>query len=145
MLPAASVRSSIARRLGLPVGGIAPEDGQVEGVAEMVLGATHESEASLTLAHLWFVTIHPLDSGNGRIGRAVVDKAIAQAERSGQRFYSLSSVILRRRKGYYDILERAQKADLDITDWLIWFLEYHKGATEHAEHAAKQTTDIAQL
>lgn len=75
----------------------------------------------------------------------VADKAIAQAERNGQRFYLLSSAILRRRKGYHAILERAQKADLDIADWLIWFLECHKATIDHAEHTANRVIDIAQF
>ncbi len=97
------------------------------------------------IAHFWFVTLYPLDDGNGRIGRAIADKAIAQAERSAQRFYSLSSAILRDRKGYYDVLEQTQKANLDITDWLIWFIECHKAAIDHAEHTANQVIDIAQF
>ena len=97
------------------------------------------------IAHLWFVTVHPLDDGNGRIGRAIADKAIAQAERSGQRFYSLSSAILRRRRRYYDILERTQKADGDITEWLGWFLECHSAAIDDAEHTAKRVIGISQF
>ena len=86
------------------------------------------------IAHFWFVTIHPLDDGNGRIGRAITDMAIAQAESAEQRFYSLSSAILRQRRSYYDTLERTQKGDqLDITGWLLWFLDCHKRAIEYAE------------
>ena len=75
------------------------------------------------LAHLWFVTIHPFDDGNGRIARAVADWALARSEGSGQRFYSMSSQIRAERKIYYDILERTQKSGLDITDWMGWFLD----------------------
>lgn len=74
------------------------------------------------LAHLWFVTVHPFDDGNGRIARAVGDMALARAEQSPQRSYSLSAQILRERKDYYDLLERAQKGTLDATGWLEWFL-----------------------
>lgn len=74
------------------------------------------------LAHLWFVTIHPFEDGNGRIARAVGDMALARAEHSVQRYYSLSAQIQRERKDYYDWLEKTQKGSLDVTDWLEWFL-----------------------
>lgn len=74
------------------------------------------------IAHLWFVTIHPFDDGNGRIARAIADIALARSENSSQRFYSMSAQICVERKAYYDILEATQKSDLDITDWLEWFL-----------------------
>ena len=74
------------------------------------------------LAHLWFVTIHPFDDGNGRIARAIADWALARSEGSSQRFYSMSSQIRVERRAYYDMLERTQKSTLDITDWLVWFL-----------------------
>jgi Fic family protein len=74
------------------------------------------------LAHLWFVTIHPFEDGNGRIARAVCDMALARADRSQQRFYSLSAQIQRERNDYYDALELAQKGTLDATGWLEWFL-----------------------
>ena len=73
-------------------------------------------------AHLWFVTIHPFDDGNGRIARAIVDWALARSENSAQRFYSMSAQIRRERKEYYDILEKTQKGTLDVTDWMAWFL-----------------------
>jgi Fic family protein len=75
------------------------------------------------LAHLWFVTIHPFDDGNGRIARAIGDMALARADQSTSRFYSLSAQIQKERSQYYDLLERTQKGDLDATDWLRWFLE----------------------
>lgn len=202
-LDAASVRSSIARRLGVDIGALAPMDRHVEGVVEMVLAATGRSAEPLTeerlfgwhaalfptgrsgmsriavgqwrddsagpmqvvsgrldrpqvhfqappadvlpaetrrflawanratdepalikagLAHLWFVTLHPFDDGNGRIARAVGDLFLARAEGNAQRFYSLSAQIQRERKAYYDILERTQKDSLEITAWLAWFL-----------------------
>jgi len=74
------------------------------------------------LAHLWFVTIHPFDDGNGRIARAIADWILAQSENSAQRFYSMSAQIRQERKTYYDILEETQKATLDITRWMEWFL-----------------------
>jgi Fic family protein len=74
------------------------------------------------LAHLWFVTLHPFDDGNGRIARAVGDMLLAKAEQSNQRFYSLSAQIQRERQAYYSMLERTQKGDTDVTAWLDWFL-----------------------
>jgi Fic family protein len=74
------------------------------------------------LAHLWFVTIHPFDDGNGRIARAIADWALARSENSPQRFYSMSAQIRQERNAYYDILERTQKGSLDVTPWMEWFL-----------------------
>ena len=74
------------------------------------------------IAHLWFVTIHPFEDGNGRIARAIADMALARSEQSPQRFYSMSAQILLERKAYYDMLEATQKGGLDITPWLEWFL-----------------------
>ncbi len=74
------------------------------------------------LAHLWFVTIHPFEDGNGRIARAIADMALARSESSPQRFYSMSAQIRQERGAYYDILERAQNGTLDITSWMEWFV-----------------------
>jgi len=197
------VRSSLARRLGLDIGALAPAERHVEGVVEMILDATENYHEALSderlfgwhaalfptgrsgwqritvgawrtgktgpmqvvsgprlrprvhfeapdasrldremraflawfnesdaldpvlkagIAHLWFVTIHPFQDGNGRIARAIADMALARSEHTAQRFYSMSSQIGHERKAYYDILEATQKGDLDITDWLEWFL-----------------------
>lgn len=197
------VRSSIARRLGMDVGALAPADRNVEGVVEMMLDATQNYNAPLTaerlfgwhaslfptgysgmnriavgrwrddsrgpmqivsgalgwervhfeapaakrlkkemtaflkwfngtddtdpvlragLAHLWFVTIHPFEDGNGRIARAIADMALARSEQSPQRFYSMSAQIRIERMTYYEMLEKTQKGGLDITPWLEWFL-----------------------
>ena len=214
-----SVRSSLARRLGMDIGALAPADRHVDGVVEMVLDATQKHDQPLTeerlfgwhaslfptgysgltkisvavyrtdaegpmqvvsggignekvhfeapaaetlgkemsrfiewfnhaqgldptikagLAHLWFVTIHPFEDGNGRIGRAVCDMALARADGSPQRFYSLSAQIQRERKAYYDALEFAQKSTLDVTDWLEWFLSCLLRAIQRAsEHTEK--------
>jgi len=210
-----SVRSSIARRLGVDIGALAPVDRHVEGVVEMVLDATANCSAPVSrerlfgwhaalfptgysglskikvgawrddaggpmqvvsgplgrqrvhfeappadrletetkrfldwvnaasgepplikagLAHLWFVTLHPFDDGNGRIARAVGDLLLARADGSPQRFYSLSAQIQRERKAYYDILEHTQKGTLDVTDWLIWFLDALHRAVDQAQH-----------
>jgi len=203
MLDREQVRSSIARRLGMDVGALAPADRNVEGVVEMMLDATQNYAAPLTkerlfdwhaalfptgrsgmtkisvgawrddksgpmqvvsgpigrervhfeappaanidhemraflawfngtasvdpvlraaIAHLWFVTIHPFEDGNGRVARAIADMALARSEQSPQRFYSMSAQIRTERKAYYDILESTQKGDLDITPWIEWFL-----------------------
>jgi Fic family protein len=75
------------------------------------------------IAHLWFVTIHPFEDGNGRIGRAIAELCLARSDRSVRRFYSMSSQILEERKNYYEVLEKTQSGSLDITEWLTWFLE----------------------
>jgi Fic family protein len=198
------VRSSIARRLGMDVGGLVAADRNVEGVVEMMLDATTDYRKPLTadrlfawhsalfpagrsgmslikvgswredargpmqvvsgplgrervhyeappagrvpsemkkflawfakpgdadpllvagLAHLWFVTIHPFDDGNGRIARAIADMALARSEEIGQRFYSMSGQIRHERTAYYNMLERTQKQGLEVTAWQTWFLE----------------------
>jgi Fic family protein len=86
------------------------------------------------LGHLWFVTLHPFDDGNGRIARAIGDLLLARADGSPQRFYSLSAQIQRERKAYYDILERTQKRSMDVTEWLAWFLDTLHRAVDQAQH-----------
>jgi Fic family protein len=86
------------------------------------------------LAHLWFVTIHPFDDGNGRIARALADMLLARSEKSPQRFYSMSEQIRQERKAYYDILEQTQKGSMDVTPWLIWFLGCLSRAIENAQN-----------
>jgi Fic family protein len=85
------------------------------------------------VAHLWFVTIHPFDDGNGRIARAIADMALARSENSPQRFYSMSAQIRAERNAYYDILEATQKGNLDLTAWLEWFLGCLDRAFDGAE------------
>ncbi len=199
-LDAEQVRSSIARRLGMDVGGLKAVDRNVEGVVEMMLDATRNYARPLTterlfawhaslfptgrsgmsrirvgawrdessgpmqvvsgpierervhyeatgaeridgemqsflgwfngldemdwvvkaaLAHLWFVTIHPFDDGNGRIARTIADIALARSEQSSQRFYSVSAQIRQERAAYYDILEQTQRGTMDVTPWMI--------------------------
>ena len=86
-----------------------------------------------SLAHFWFVTIHPFEDGNGRIARAIADMALARSDGTGQRFYSMSAQIESERKEYYAVLERSQKGDLDITDWLTWFVACLGRSLERAE------------
>ncbi len=85
-------------------------------------GDKTDSVLRAALAHLWFVTIHPFDDGNGRIARAIADWALARSENSPQRFYSMSAQIRHERNDYYDILEKTQKGTLDVTPWMEWFL-----------------------
>jgi Fic family protein len=85
------------------------------------------------LAHLWFVTIHPFEDGNGRIARAIADMALARSEKTGKRFYSMSAQIRHDRKDYYNTLEVSQKGELDITRWQEWFLGCLQRAIEGAE------------
>ena len=85
------------------------------------------------IAHLWFVTVHPFEDGNGRIARAIADMALARSEASPQRFYSMSAKIRLERKDYYTLLESTQRGDLDITDWIIWFLACLDRAIDGAE------------
>ena len=210
-----SVRSSIARRLKIDIGALAPTDRHIDGVVEMVIDATSNYQEPITqerlfawhtelfptdnsvltpitignwrndfngpmqvvsgaigkerihfeapsasalddemkhfilwaneknnippiikagIAHLWFVTIHPFDDGNGRIARAISDLFLSRADKSPQRFYSLSAQIQQERKEYYKILETTQKGSLDITQWLSWFLGTLHRAISEAEN-----------
>jgi len=79
-------------------------------------------------AHFWFVTLHPFDDGNGRLARVITDYALAQAEHQAIRFYAMAASIMEKRAGYYSVLERVQKGDLDITVWMQWFLDTLKDA-----------------
>lgn len=97
------------------------------------------------IAHLWFVTIHPFEDGNGRIGRAIADLMLARSEKSSHRFYSLSAQIHKDRKNYYAILEQTQKGDVDITAWLTWFLSCLKRAIESALDALNVIVQKAQF
>lgn len=197
------VRSSIARRLGIDIGGFVPADRDVEGIVDMMVDATQHYKEPLTaerlfrwhtslfpankykmtigawrtnakdapmqvvsgpigyekvhfqapdsdkldaemqkfldwfndtdpmldpvikaaMAHLWFVTIHPFDDGNGRIGRAIADMAMARADETPYRFYSMSAQIRAERNTYYHMLQETQRSKLDITEWLAWFLQ----------------------
>ena len=226
LLDSDTVRSSVARRLGMEVEAVAPQDRRVDGVVNMVLDATQNFKKPLTqdrlfgwheelvptgyssdeemrvgdwrdddkgpmqvisgpmgresvhfeappaelipkemstflkwfnqdqgldplvksgLAHLWFVTIHPFEDGNGRIGRAVCDMVLARSEQSTQRFYSLSSQIRKERKNYYNLLERTQKDSLEVTEWLEWFLGTLLRALQGAEESLSNVLTKAQF
>ncbi|HET9181600.1 MAG TPA: Fic family protein [Candidatus Angelobacter sp.] len=225
-LDAEQVRSSLARRLGMDIGGLKAVDRNVEGVVEMMLDATRRYDQPVTVdrlfewhaalfptgrsgmrkinagawrddregpmqivsgpigrervhfeapaaprldkemnafldwfnanpdidlvmkagvAHLWFVTIHPFDDGNGRIARAIADMTLARSENSAQRFYSMSTQIRQERNAYYEILERTQKADMDITPWLEWFLACLGRAIDAAQTALRGVLDKAKF
>lgn len=105
----------------------APDSSLVEKEMNLFLDwFSNNEEIDLVLkaavAHLWFVTIHPFEDGNGRITRALTDMLLAQSDKSNQRFYSMSAQIRIERKEYYEILEKTQKGNLDITEWIRWFL-----------------------
>lgn len=91
------------------------------------------------IAHFWFITIHPLEDGNGRLARLLTDLALAQAEHQSIRFYAMSVAILERRSSYYDILEQSQKGDTDITAWLVWFLDTLAASIKQALADIEQT------
>ena len=214
LLNAQSVRSSLARRLGIETGGVTPVDRVVEGVVEMTLDAVENYQTPLTLerlfgwhaalfptgysgmakihvaqfrddregamqvisgrfgepkihfqappaewlksemplflawindengldpfikaaiAHLWFLTLHPFEDGNGRIARAIADYLLTKADNHGFRFYSLSGQIQKVRADYYDILEQTQKAEMSLTAWIRWFLQAVIDAMRNAQ------------
>ena len=97
------------------------------------------------VAHLWFITIHPFEDGNGRIARAITDMALAQDERLTMRLFSLSAQILAVREAYYDILESTQKGEMDITAWLKWFLTQIQNAVELAQLTVANTLNKAKF
>ena len=94
---------------------------------------TMESVIKSAIAHLWFVSIHPFDDGNGRIARAIADCQLARADRTAQRFYSMSAQIMKSKKEYYNILESTQKGSLNVSQWLVWYLECLAEALEATE------------
>jgi Fic family protein len=105
----------------------APAARRIEGEIAAFLGWFNEGRPmdevlKAGLAHLWFVTIHPFDDGNGRIARAIADLALARSENTAQRFYSMSAQIRQERNAYYDLLEQTQNGTTDITAWMEWFL-----------------------
>ena len=105
----------------------APQAARLESEMKKFLKWFNSSEEidsilKAAIAHLWFVTIHPFDDGNGRIARAIADMQLSRSDESKQRFYSMSAQIQQERKAYYDYLEKTQRGTLDITEWLLWFL-----------------------
>ena len=105
----------------------APEAARLESEMKKFLKwfnqpAEIDSIIKAAISHLWFVTIHPFDDGNGRIARAIADMQLSRSDQTKQRFYSMSAQIQKERKAYYDHLEKTQRGTLDITEWLLWFL-----------------------
>ena len=218
MLSPNSVRSSIARRLGIEDDGMLAEDHYVEVLVDVMLDAIHNCQEPLTderlfgwhaalfpmgrsgrykitvadwrkgdepmqvisgafghekvhyeappshavpkemsrmiqwcnsnelspfimaaVTHLWFVTIHPFDDGNGRISRTIADMFLARLDKNSGRYYSMSAEINRNKKSYYEILERTQKGDLDITEWLLWFFSCLENAIIRASELVEST------
>lgn len=97
------------------------------------------------VAHLWIVTVHPFDDGNGRVARAVTEMQLTRADDFPQRFYSMSAQIRKQRKSYYDILEKTQRGSLDITEWVHWFLNCLKAALEESESKMKRVMEKTQF
>jgi Fic family protein len=96
-----------------------------------------DSVLKATIAHFRFITIHPFDDGNGRMARAITDMLLSRSDNTSQRFYSMSNQILDECKAYYDILEKTQRGDGDITSWLIWFLSCLEKALANTEKVLK--------
>ncbi len=126
---------------------VAPERGILDQEIETFIQWFNlsKNDASLdpliraAITHLWFVTLHPLDDGNGRITRLLTDLALAQAEQQSVRFYAMSVGILENRKSYYETLERTQKGDIDITVWLEWFFKTLNGTFDEVLNEIEQT------
>jgi len=116
---------------------VAPAANRLNAEMERFLGwfeSDEQQDALLktAIAHLWFVTIHPFEDGNGRIARAIAEMCLARSDGSAQRFYSMSTQILEERRSYYEILEKTQSGSLDITEWVTWFLKCLDRAIEHS-------------
>lgn len=115
----------------------APAAGRVPAEMELFLNWFERERMDPVLkaaiAHLWFVTIHPLDDGNGRVGRALMDMALARADGTAQRFYSMSAQIHAQKGAYYDVLERTQRGSMEVTPWLRWFLSRLMASITSAE------------
>jgi Uncharacterized conserved protein len=123
----------------------APKSDLVEAEMDVFLDWLNNSHIAIdpvmkaAIAHFWFVTIHPFDDGNGRIARTIADMLLARSDNTSQRFYSMSNQILEERKAYYDILEKTQRGDGDITNWLLWFLSCLERAIANTEQILEST------
>lgn len=221
-LNADSVRSSIARRLGIESGSLSAQDHYVEGLVDVMIDATTSTDKPLSderlfgwhcalfptgrsgiykitvggwrngkepmrvisgtlgrekvhyeappscdvpkemerfilwcndsrqpplikaaIAHLWFVTIHPFDDGNGRLSRTLADMFLAEMDDNRARYYSMSAEINRNKRAYYDILERTQKGNMDITEWLLWFFDCLEKAVLRTSETVRRTLEKA--
>jgi len=121
----------------------APASADVPSEMERLIEWCNTSELSsfimAGIAHLWCVTIHPFDDGNGRISRTLADMFLARLDIDSARYYSVSAEINRNKKAYYEILERTQKGDLDVTEWLLWFFDCLEKAITHASCTIERT------
>jgi len=97
------------------------------------------------ISHLWFVTIHPFEDGNGRITRAITEMILARSDKSAKRFYSMSAQIRAERKQYYEVLEKTQKGTSDITEWILWFLECLQGAINSTYEVLQRVLEKAEF
>lgn len=120
-------------------------DTEMEKLFDFVNNDSTDNVIKAGITHLWFVTLHPFDDGNGRIARALTELLLARSEDMPTRFYSMSSAIEKDRKMYYKQLEITQRGDLDITEWLVWFLETLEKAIKNADVLLKTTLDKAQF
>jgi len=117
----------------------APPSGRLDQEMQNFLSWWNDSKGNVegiiraAIAHLWFVTIHPFDDGNGRIARALTDMALAQDDKQRVRYYTLSAEIMSEREDYYNILEKTQKGSCDVTGWLVWFLGCFARAIKHSD------------
>jgi len=116
----------------------APASDDVPGMMHDLLkwiNSTDDTDSVLkaAIAHLWFISIHPFDDGNGRIARTITDMLLARSDGMSQRYYSMSSSINSMKSEYYDVLERTQKGSLEITEWLLWFLKCLENAIDSTE------------
>lgn len=97
------------------------------------------------IAHLWFVSIHPFDDGNGRIARAITDMALAKEEKTSKRLYSLSAQTLRDKKNYYEVLEKTQKGEGEITDWIRWFISMFIQSIDNSKKVIEKSLFIGKF
>lgn len=125
----------------------APPSEAVPAEMEQFFDWVNNSETDIVIkaavAHFWFLTIHPFDDGNGRICRNITDMLLSQAETRNHRYFSMSAEILREKKHYYEILEATQKGNLDITDWLLWFIQCLENALSRTQTAISRTLQKA--
>ena len=130
---------------------VAPDAQLLDGEIKRLMDYVNSDDAGApwlvraALAHLWFLTLHPFDDGNGRLARALTEYLLAKGERSAMRFYSLSAEIQAEKEAYYDEIERAQRGPLDVTRWLKWFLGCHRRAVDAAEVRLKSILDKAEF
>ena len=106
---------------------------------------TLDSIIKAAIAHLWFVAIHPFDDGNGRITRTITDMLLARSDNMPHRYYSMSATICANRKSYYSALENTTVGDLDVTNWILWFIETLKQALENAIATIERTIRKSQF